>query len=61
MGTDFEVWFRNPHDVIKNMLASRDFDGEMDAAPYHDYDAKGNQQYQHFMSGDWAWRQAVIV
>jgi hypothetical protein len=61
MISDFEVWYRNPHDVVKNMLANRDFDNEMDAAPYRDYDTEGSRQYQHFMSGDWAWRQAVAT
>jgi hypothetical protein len=56
---EFDVWYRNPRDVLRTMLANTDFDGEVDVAPYRNYDTDGEQQYQHLMSGDWAWTQAV--
>lgn len=59
MQQDFEVWFRDPRELIKNMLSNPAFDGEFDYAPYHEYDADGNHRFQDFMSGDWAWHQAV--
>lgn len=59
MVSGFDVWYRNPHDVIKNILANTDFNGEMDAAPFREYNANGQRQYHNFMSGDWAWAQAV--
>ena len=59
MVTDFNVWYRNPHDMVKEMLGNLEFDGKMDAVPFRDYDMDGNQEYQNFMSGDWAWTQAV--
>jgi hypothetical protein len=61
MTAEYEVWYRNPHEVVKNMLANTDFDGEMDSAPYRDYDANGDRQYSNFMSADWAWKQAVML
>jgi hypothetical protein len=58
MTAKFQVWFRDPHIVVKDMLGNTEFDGEMDTTPYRDYDDMG-RQYQNFMSGNWAWTQAV--
>ncbi|KAF8347311.1 hypothetical protein F5887DRAFT_1060897 [Amanita rubescens] len=46
----YELWFRDPLQVLKNQLANRDFAKEMDIAPKKD-----------LMSGQWAWRQADII
>lgn len=54
-----EVWFRDPRELIQNLLSNTDFDGEFDYTPYQEYDDAGNHRYQHFFSGNWAWRQAV--
>jgi hypothetical protein len=59
MVKEYDVWYRNPHEVIKNMLANTGFNGEMDSTPYRVYGTDGGREYQHFMSGDWAWDQAV--
>lgn len=61
MVNQFEVWYRNPRDVINNMLANTDFANEMDTAPFREYTTNGDRRYQHFMSGDWAWNQADII
>jgi Plavaka transposase len=61
MTNDFEVWYRNPHEVIKSMLSNREFNGMLDSAPFREYDADGKRRYQNFMSGDWAWKQAVSL
>jgi len=58
MSAEYEVWFRDPHAVAKNMLANPDFVGEMDFAPYEEYDGD-ERQYCNLMSGEWAWQQAV--
>ncbi|KAG2100480.1 uncharacterized protein F5147DRAFT_747167 [Suillus discolor] len=51
MTESYDVWFRDPHQVVQNMLANPDyatkFATEMD-----------ERQWQDFMSGDWAWNQA---
>ena len=59
MVSNFDIWYRNPHNVIKNMLGNVDFNNEMDAAPFREYDMDGERHYQNFMSGNWAWNQAV--
>jgi Plavaka transposase len=61
MTDQFEVWYRDPHEVVKNMLANTDFVGEMDTTPFREYDGNGERRYHDFMSGDWAWQQAVSV
>jgi hypothetical protein len=59
MDQDLQVWYRNPHEIVRNILANSSFDGEVNTTPHQTYDANGNRQYGDFMSGDWAWRQAV--
>lgn len=54
-----QVWYRDPHTVFRNMLANPDFDGEINITPFQEMDQKGARRYCDFMSGDWAWKQAV--
>ena len=57
---EYDVWFRDPHAVLKTQLARRDFAEEMDFAPKQVRDREtGARRYQNFMSGQWAWDQAV--
>ena len=59
MDGEYKVWFRNPRTLIHNILSNPDFDGEFDYAPVQEYDVKGNHWFENFMSGNWAWKQAV--
>jgi hypothetical protein len=61
MVNDFEVWYRDPRKVINNMLANTDFVNEMDTTPFQEYNSDGHWHYHNFMSGDWAWNQAVSI
>jgi len=61
MEAEHEVWFRDPRLLIHNILANADFNGEIDISPFQEYDADDNHRYQNFMSGNWAWKQAVRV
>ncbi|KAF7965884.1 hypothetical protein HWV62_41018 [Athelia sp. TMB] len=58
MEDEHEVWFRDPRQLIRNLLSNTDFHGEFDYTPFQEYDENGNHRYQDFMSGNWAWRQA---
>ena len=58
---DYEVWFRDPDVVIRNMLDNPDFDGHFDYAPYVDLDKDGNRKWNEFLSGTFSWRHAVSV
>ncbi|KAG2126445.1 hypothetical protein BD769DRAFT_1628445 [Suillus cothurnatus] len=58
MEQSHEVWFQDPHTVVKNMLTNLDFKHSIDYTPYHEFEEKGEQcRYKDFMSGDWAWQQ----
>jgi len=59
MTDKFDVWFRDPHPIVTNILANPDFASEFDFIPFRKFDANGNQIWQDFMSGSWAWTQAV--
>ena len=59
MENEYEIWFRDPQLLFKNMLANQDFDGFFDYVPFRQYDDKGSHQYEHLVSGDWAWKEAV--
>lgn len=59
MTDEHEVFFRDPSLVVKNMLANPDFAGEFDYVPFQERDDKNNHRFEDFMSGNWAWKQAV--
>ncbi|KAG1837384.1 hypothetical protein C8R48DRAFT_622854 [Suillus tomentosus] len=59
MEDSYDVWFRDPRDVVRNMLANPDYALEMDLQPYREFATETDErQWQDFMSGDWAWNQA---
>ena len=58
MVTEYDIWFRNPCEVIKGILANPEFDGHMDYSAYQEFE-NSQHQYSNVMSGDWAWRQSV--
>ncbi|KAG1805291.1 hypothetical protein EV424DRAFT_1474394 [Suillus variegatus] len=59
MDGEYEVWFRDPREVARNMLANLTYANEMDYCPYREYSTEGDKrQWKDFMSGDWVWDQA---
>ena len=59
MTADYTIWYRDPRQLFLNILQNPDFANAFDYAPLREYDQDGNRQYRNFMSGDWAWKQAV--
>lgn len=59
MQSGYTIWFRDPRLLFKSMLENPDFAKSFDYRPYRQYDTRGSRSYEHFMSGDWAWDQAV--
>ena len=58
----YDVWFCDPKELLKAQLGNPDFANEMDFAPKEVINRKtGARCYKDFMSGQWAWRQAVCV
>jgi len=58
---EYEVWYRNPRDVLHSMLGNRAFEDKMDLRPKIVRDRKGRRLYFDLMSGDWAWNTAVSI
>ena len=54
-----EVFYRDPRLTVHEMLANPSYEGSMDFSPYRAFDQDGGRRYEHLMSGDWAWNQAV--
>jgi hypothetical protein len=55
----YEAWFRDPHAVVKTMIGNPDYKEGFDVAPIYVSTSDGQRKYQNFMSGDWAWKEAV--
>jgi hypothetical protein len=34
MVKEYDIWYHNPRDVVRNMLANTSFNGKMDPTPY---------------------------
>lgn len=54
------IWYRDPLEVLRSIIGNPAFDGEFDYVPYQEY-IDGIHHFQNFMSGDWAWTQAVSI
>ncbi|KAK7684404.1 hypothetical protein QCA50_012351 [Cerrena zonata] len=61
MTSKYDVWCRNPLDVVRNMLSNPEFKGQFDYAPYRQFDQHSCRHYDNFMSGNWAWRHADTI
>ncbi|KAG1736223.1 hypothetical protein EDB19DRAFT_1896127 [Suillus lakei] len=59
MDNKYKVWFRDPCEVVHNMLANLTYSSEIDYRPYQEYSTEGDKwQWKDFMSDDWVWDQA---
>ena len=38
--TEYNIWYRNPRQVIKNILANADFDGHIDYMAYREFNGE---------------------
>ncbi|KAG1856432.1 hypothetical protein F4604DRAFT_1883125 [Suillus subluteus] len=62
MDGSYDVWYRDPREVVRNMLANPAYSDEMDYRPYREYSTDGDErQFRDLMSADWAWEQADII
>lgn len=60
MEQEYIVWFRCPRAVLHSQLGNRGFENEMDYSPKKVH--HGDERVlSDFMSGDWAWAQAVSL
>lgn len=56
---EWEVFYRDPDLVLKQMLENPDFDGQIDYAAYVSLDKTGKRCWSDFMSGNFAYRRSV--
>lgn len=56
---EYEVWHRDPRTVIRNQLSNPDFKDEIDYTPVQEFGEDGERRWKDFMSGNWAWSNAV--
>ncbi|KAI0668119.1 hypothetical protein C8Q78DRAFT_1071468 [Trametes maxima] len=61
MEKKYDVWYRDVHDLARNILSNPDFSSLMDFGPIRVYDANTDRKLGNFMSADWAWSQADII
>ena len=61
MDQEFHVWHRNPDTILSQQLSNPDFAGEVDYAPKQLRNIEGKRVFIDFMTGDWAWQQAVSI
>jgi hypothetical protein len=50
---------RNTFQAVKAMVASSEFHGKWDTTPIKEYTSEHKRLYSNFMSGRWAWCEAV--
>ena len=56
---EWEVFYRNPDLVLRQMLENPDFNGQIDYAAYVGLDKTGKRYWSDFMSGNYAYRRSV--
>ncbi|KAF9229868.1 hypothetical protein BU15DRAFT_57787, partial [Melanogaster broomeanus] len=60
MSAEYDVWFRDPRQCSRNIIGNPLLAKEMDLRPHREYSTHADtRQWKDFMSGDWAWEQAV--
>ena len=64
MTAEYTIWYRDPRQLFRIMIGNPEFNGHIDYAPLRQFALSENEEelireYENFMSGDWAWKQAV--
>lgn len=56
---EYDVWFHDPQILAHNLISNPDFKNAFDYALMQEYSTDEVHWFQNFMSGGWAWKQAV--
>lgn len=59
MTAEYDIWFRDARALVHNIISNSDFESGFDYAPYQEYTVDEVRRFSDFMSGNWAWNQAV--
>ncbi|KAH9954878.1 hypothetical protein BGW80DRAFT_1439609 [Lactifluus volemus] len=57
----YEVWFRDPNEVIRVMLDNHDFSGQFDVCPYIELDVNNKRRWANVMSANIAWNHCDAI
>jgi hypothetical protein len=57
--TEYEVWFRDPRELIRHQLANPDFANDIDYSARQVFGEQGQRVWTDLMTGNWAWDQSV--
>lgn len=55
MVAKYNVWFRDPQDIVQDIIANPGLKDEVDYASKCIFNADGKREWKDFMSGNWAW------
>lgn len=55
----YELCVRDSRQVLRQQFANPDFKDMTNYTPYRQFNKAGKRVWTNFMSGDWAWKQAV--
>ena len=59
MTQDYHFCTQDLREVLHNQLSTTSLKDHVDYVPYRQFNHAGKRVWSNFMSGDWAWRQAV--
>ncbi|KAG1883272.1 hypothetical protein F4604DRAFT_1677620 [Suillus subluteus] len=54
---EFDVWFRDPCELVKNQLSNPAFAGSIDYAPRQVFDKHSQHMWTDLMTSNWSWNQ----
>ena len=61
MSQKYDIWYRDPRLVAHQILGNASLASEIDLCPFQEYSTDDQERhYKDFMSGEWAWEQAVL-
>jgi hypothetical protein len=59
MSAEYDVWYRDPWDIIRNHISNPDFKNEVDYCAKCIFNENGEREWWNLMDGTWAWIQSV--
>ncbi|KAH9982991.1 hypothetical protein BGW80DRAFT_1434184 [Lactifluus volemus] len=59
--TDYEVWYRDPDEVVRTMLDNPGFNGQFDFCPYVELDKDRKRCWSNVMSANIAWYHCDVI
>lgn len=61
MTRTYELCVRDSRQLLHEQFKNPDFKDKVDYTPYRQFNSAGKRVWTNLMSGDWAWKQAVLL